>query len=278
MFQDVQPHRFDNVFKAREPRDDDYVVALHKGKPLFTVGEQEAIPTVAVMRRAYPDAGAAPQYLLTIDEHAFFLYPEALAEREGFQFLDVQTFRDFQPSWLAFAGATAVHLAQWYARNRFCGACGDAMRPKGDERALLCDACGSLVFPSIAPAVIVAVVDGDRILFTRYANRVQRRMSLVAGFMEIGETFEETVRREVTEEVGLRVKNIRYYQSQPWAFSGSVLVGYFADLDGAPDITLDAIELSEGTWVERKDIPEDILNISLTSEMMDAFRRNEYPR
>ena len=128
-------------------------------------------------------------------------------------------------------------------------------------------------FPKICPAVIVAVTDKDRILMSRYRGRAYRGYALIAGFVEIGETFEETVRREVMEEVGLKVKNIRYYKSQPWSFSGTLLMGFFCELDGEDEtITLEEDELSEAGWYHRDEIPEDTSLISVGSEMKMAFK------
>ena len=93
-----------------------------------------------------------------------------------------------------------------------------------------------MVFPKIAPAVIVGVTNGRKILMTKYANREYKRYALIAGFTEIGETAEETVAREVKEEVGLSVKNIRYYKSQPWGFDSNLLLGYFCELDDEGDV------------------------------------------
>ena len=98
---------------------------------------------------------------------------------------------------------------------------------------------------------------------------------MIAGFSEIGETLEQTVAREVKEEVGLSVKNIRYYKNQPWAFTGTLLVGFFAELDGADDITLEEDELGEATWFTRENMPPTDNDISLTAEMMEVFRRGE---
>lgn len=95
-----------------------------------------------------------------------------------------------------------------------------------------------MVFPKISPAVIVAVTDNDRVLLTKYAGRTYKNYALVAGFNEAGETIEQTVRREVMEEVGLKVKNLKYYKSQPWGLSGSLLSGFFCELDGDDKITL----------------------------------------
>ena len=108
------------------------------------------------------------------------------------------------------AAATAWHLYVWYRDNRFCGRCGGRLVHSETMRMLSCPSCGNQIFPKIAPAVIVGVTDKERILMTKYANREYKRYALIAGFTEIGETAEETVRREVYEEVGLRVKHIRY--------------------------------------------------------------------
>ena len=122
----------------------------------------------------------------------------------------------------------------------------------------------------------MGVTDGNRILLTKYAVKHSkfRNYALVAGYAEVGETLEETVSREVMEEVGLKVKNIRYYKSQPWAFTGTLLVGFYCDVDGNTTIQLDENELSEGTWFEREDIPTNTSTISLTSEMIEYFRKN----
>ena len=190
----------------------------------------------------------------------------------GFVFKSPQVFRKFEPGWLAFAGATAAHLGQWYAQRRFCGKCSAPLSHKPDERALLCKDCGLVEYPKIAPVVIAGIIDGDRLLLTRNAAGTYRQYALVAGYVEIGETLEDAVRREVLEEVGLHVKNIRYYKSQPWAFSGSLLSGFFVELDGSDQITLDTRELSEAVWLRREDIPPAPSGFSLTWTMIEAFR------
>ena len=106
-----------------------------------------------------------------------------------------------------------------------------------------------------------------------YAGRNAKRYALIAGFAEIGETLEETVKREVMEEVGLKVKNIRYYKSQPWGLSGSLLAGFVCDLEGEDTITLDKNELAVAQWFEREEIPYDDYDVSLTREMMIQFKK-----
>ena len=130
-------------------------------------------------------------------------------------------------------------------------------------------------FPKICPAVIIGVTDGDRLLMSKYAGRDYKKYALIAGFAEIGETIEETVQREVMEEVGLKVKNLRYYKSQPWSFSDTLLFGFFADLDGSDEITLDREELALAEWFEREKIPVTEKHISLTNEMILAFKEGK---
>ena len=149
------------------------------------------------------------------------------------------------------------------------------MRHADNERMLFCPECKHTVYPKISPAVIVAVIDGERILMTKYKGREYTRYALIAGFNEIGETIEETVHREVMEEVGLKVKNLKYYKSQPWSFSDTLLMGFFCQLDGTDEIKLDLDELSLGEWIERKDIPETDPRISLTNEMICRFKNGE---
>lgn len=107
---------------------------------------------------------------------------------------------------------------------------------------------------------------------SKYAGREYKKYALLAGFAEIGETLEDTVRREVMEEVGLKVKNITYYKSQPWSFSDTLLVGFFCELDGEDKVVLDEDELSLAEWFEREKMPVEYEDYSLTNEMMMAFK------
>ncbi len=113
---------------------------------------------------------------------------------------------------------------------------------------------------------------GNRLLMSQYAGREYKKYALLAGFTEIGETVEETVAREVMEEVGLKVKNITYYKSQPWSFSDTLLMGFFCELDGEEDVTLDEEELALAQWFEREEIPAEPDDVSLTNEMMMVFK------
>ena len=170
-----------------------------------------------------------------------------------------------------FAAYSAFHLYKWYRANRFSGCCGEKTEPDTVERALVCPSCGSKIYPRINPAVIVGVKNGDRILLTKYKSGFAHN-ALVAGFVEFGETLEQTVRREVMEEAGIHVKNIRYYKSQPWGIALDLLAGFYCEVDGDDTIRMDRSELKYAEWVTREDIILQPSDHSLTNEMMKRFK------
>lgn len=289
MLQNIFPHHFHNEYKIRNPKDSDIVMIFHNNEPLlYKDADTFHLITYQQLFQLIPNSCKKAQYLFSIDELGFFLIPSiSICSSEDsiditqqlpsqYQFASMREFRHFQPEYMGFAGVTAGQLYRWYKSNRFCGVCGHPMEHHPLERAMKCPACNYVDYPKICPAVIVGVIHGERILLTKYANRSFTRYALIAGFTEFGETLEDTVRREVLEEVGLKVKNIRYYKNQPWAFSESILVGFFADLDGDDSITLDSNELAVGEFVNREEIPTDEENgLSLTYTMMQAFKNGE---
>ena len=283
LIQEISPHKYHPEFLPRPPKEKDHIL-LFSGKDVLMqkIHDAPAIPTYAVMSSIMENLAEKLIYLFSIDDAAFYLAPgEPLPSSKDLTLQPVGSFRTFQPVWQAFAGITGSHLNNWYTTHKFCGACGGVFSHCTDQRALICARCGYTDYPKIAPVVIVGVMDNDNLLVTKYAGRVYTNYALIAGFVEIGEAFEDTVRREVMEEVGLKVKNIRYYKSQPWAFSDTLLAGFYADVDGATDITMDTGELAEALWVHRSDIPEnadfDINTISLTSEMINSFYNKTFP-
>ena len=265
MIQDIAPKKYDNHYVEQEPGADDWLLIYKKGDVLCRF-EQGVI--------VFPKVGELPEdgtereitYLFTISEERFFLLKSNLEEGlPGYGWEKPVIFRNAGSPYRGFAGITGQQLDGWYRANRFCGHCGSPMVPDHKERMVHCVSCGNLVYPKICPGVIVAVTCGNKLLLTKYAHRPGTvNYALVAGFTEIGETLEETVQREVMEEVGLKVKNIQYYKSQPWSFSSTLLCGFFCEVDGGTDITLDTEELAVAEWFEREDIPLEDDGISLT--------------
>ncbi len=275
MFQDIEPHLFHNEFINKKPAEGDYIFILNKDKVLLEgTNNKLSLPQYNTVNINFPDAIKDLIYLFSIDDKAFYLSLQEITETNILQYQDIYVFRNMKPSWLAFAGATAYHLAHWYDTHCFCGRCKEALKQKTDERALICPRCKNVEYPKISPVVIIGIVDGDKILLTKYSNGY-KRYALVAGFVEIGETLEAAIKREVLEEVGLQIKNIRYYKSQPWPFSGSLLFGFFVELDGSNCVKIDTNELTEAVWINRHAIPSEDSTFSLTWSMIEAFRNGE---
>lgn len=275
MIQDLENHIFHNEYQPVPPQKTDCILYYEKHAALVhTSHDLLTFPSFGDVEAAVPDIYEHYLYLFSIDETRYYLIPSFCPEwAPGFAMEDVSVFRTLGPRKHAFALITGFHLFTWYQTHRFCGACGHENVHDKKERMMLCPACGNTQYPRISPAVIVAVRNGERLLLSKYAGRNHTRYALIAGFAEIGETLEETVKREVMEEVGLRVKNIHYYKSQPWALSGSLLSGFYCDLDGDDQITLDETELAVAEWFERKEIPYEDYDVSLTREMMLQFKK-----
>lgn len=272
MIQDIGRNRFNNAYKAKKITDKDLLIIMWKDQLL--VKEQEGqiqYPTWAELNSLIKEEQII--YLFSIDETGYYLVmtTEQICIASG-SFVGISAVRGKSPKENVFVAATAWHLYGWYRDHQFCGRCGSKTTQDKKERMLRCPKCGNMIFPRIAPAVIVGIRNGSRLLLTRYANRAYKKYALVAGFTEIGETPEETVRREVMEEVGLRVKNIQYYKSQPWGFDGNLLLGFWCDVDGDTEVLMDQEELSVAEWVSAEAIPDYGEGLSLTHEMMQVFR------
>lgn len=273
MIQDIAPHIYDPVFRDREPEDRDFVLYYEGDKVLLLKGEHGYV---------IPEFGDIPQegeswgdvrFLFSIDDRAYFCAMDLKAPESGdFVMEELLVFRSFEPLYQAFAGITGSQLWRWMKNRQFCGRCGKRMEAGKRERSMICPKCGLTEYPKICPAVIVAITNKDKLLLTRYAKGSYRNYALVAGFVEIGETFEDCVHREVMEEVGLKVKNIRYFKSQPWAFSDSEMIGFTAELDGDDRICLEREELCEAGWFSRDEIGEVGSGISVGNELVDLFR------
>lgn len=311
MIQDIAPHKLWNQYRPQaRPEEDSRILVFDPGdrnKVAAVERDGELLfPTYAEFCRASQSAAAGYKwkfiYLFLLDECSYFLasdFPVGKDRRaegvpgknpavqsviealpEGFVFRSVRRLRKdgVGPKERIFALMTGYQLSNWYRDNRYCGTCAARTVHSHRERALICPRCGRTIYPRIVPAVIVGVTNGDEIVLTRYAARQMNFYALIAGFTEIGETLEETVQREVMEEVGLKVKNIRYYKSQPWGVVDDILAGFFCDVDGDTAIRMDQNELKEAVWVCRQEIEGQPDDYSLTNEMMMLFKAGKEPR
>ena len=148
----------------------------------------------------------------------------------------------------------SVHLAGWHDRSRFCGRCGAPLNPSGTELSKSCSGCGNVIFPKISPAIIIAVMKDEKILLAHNSNFSEGRYSLLAGFMEIGETIEETAKREVKEEAGIEIENIRYLASQSWPFPDSLMIGLTAEYKSG-ELVPDGEEILDAGWFTPENFP-----------------------
>lgn len=300
MIQDIYPHKLDNSYRAQEkPATESIIISItsdgvltrilegddikspeeqictgDKEKRLLSTAREIELPRLGELSGVDEDKLI---YLFALDGTSCFLLSERLKSiPDGYEYIPVTTLRKqgIGPKSSIFSVVTAFQLANWYRKNRYCGCCGSETVRDELERAIRCPSCGNVVYPKIVPAVIVGVINGDKLLITRYAKGF-RPFALVAGFTEIGESLEQTVEREVMEEVGLKVKNIRYYKSQPWGIVDDILMGYYCDVDGSTEINMDRLELGMAEWRGRDEIELQPDDFSLTNEMMLRFKRGE---
>lgn len=198
----------------------------------------------------------------------FYEAPAALPA--GHRFVGLRELFGVLPEPLYAAGGRAAHIAQWELAHRFCGRCAHPTELHAHERARHCAHCGQLYYPQISPAVIVAVRRGDEILLARSARFRTQMFSVLAGFVEPGETLEECVRREIREESGIEVQNIRYFASQPWPYPNSLMLGFTADY-AAGDIQVDGVEVLEAHWYRADALPQIPGKLSIARALIDAF-------
>lgn len=288
MLHDLPYGRLENEFRNVAPTGDAVVVCFQGNKAMVKRDEDDVLtlPTYSqVMEWAQAEQwehwNEAPvQYVFRLHDVDYFIWmgPGSEASDPAFRYEVVRELRQLVSKPLCFAITTAWHLYVWYRDNRFCGRCGAPAIHDEKERMMRCPQCGNMIFPKIAPAVIIAVTNGDKLLLSKYAGRAYTRYALLAGFVEIGETGEQTVQREVMEEVGLKVKNVRYYKTQPWGVESDLLLGYYCDLDGDDTVHLDENELSMAAWYHRDNLPAQDDGISLTREMIRVFGEGKEPR
>lgn len=177
------------------------------------------------------------------------------------------------PFWLRSA-----HLLQWEKSTRFCASCGNALETHPTETAKRCPACAALFYPTISPCIIVLIYrntfEERQVLLAHSPKFPLPVYSILAGFMEAGESAEETIRREIYEEVGITVKNLRYFASQAWPFPHQLMLGFFAEYDNG-EIQIDNDEISDARWFSPDALPKIPAKGSIARNLIDTFLRGE---
>jgi NAD+ diphosphatase len=220
----------------------------------------------------YKSAIFHEQYLGALDDRPCFA-----AEFAGDPIRDAElAFKDLRGLFgmleedLIWIAGRANQLVNWSQTHRHCGRCGQLTEDKTDERAKTCPECGLVNYPRLSPAVIVAVLKNDRILLGRNKRFRLPFYSVLAGFVEPGETLEECVSREIREEVNITVKNIRYFGSQPWPFPDSLMIAFVADYAGGK-IRTDGSEIIDAAWFAKDNLPQIPPKISIARQLIDWF-------
>lgn len=235
------------------------VVAVHHGRSVFVVEDR------------VPDGGL---FLGVLDGR--WCYAVDVRDEDD---VDVDLFRDLRMLWGTLDEVTwtvagrAAQLVDWDRTTRFCGQCATATEPMAGERARRCPRCELVAYPRLAPAVITLVTDDEgRVLLARNPSFPAPFFSILAGFVEPGETLEEAVAREVHEEVGLVVGDVRYWGSQPWPFPHSLMVGFTARAFPG-DLVLDPTEIAEAGWYTPDELPQVPPRMSIAGRMIDDWAR-----
>ena len=275
MIQDIFPHRLNNQYFPNLSISENDILLAFRGNSILlkAEGDQLAFP-----RRKDFQEIAEQTFAFSLDETPCFLIRGELQPADSqFAYHEIGFFRTTSQREIGWASLVGLQLKNWYQQNRFCGKCGSPMVHKADERAMQCQTCNAVVYPKISPAIIVAILCRDKILLASNAGFVANRYSLIAGYADVGETLEETVAREVKEEVGLDVRNIRYYKSQPWALSGSMMIGFIAEADENQPICIDGKEIVQAAWFSRGNLPDYPSDVSIAGEMIGKFEKGELP-
>jgi len=277
MIHEIFPHHFNNHYLANNNNfgEKDFVIHYNGNSLLLkTSGDEFEIP----QKKDFTEISDKTENTFLFrrnDVPCFLIWDKLKADKPHFIYKEINFFRIIRQQEIAWISIVGFHLMNWYSQNKFCGRCGTRTQQKPDERALICPDCNTIVYPKIFPAIIVAIICNHKILLARSPHFPGNMYSLIAGYVDVGESLEEALAREVKEEVGLDIKNIRYYKSQPWPSSGSMMIGFIAEADENQPISIDNTEITEAAWFTKGDLPEHPLDISIAGEMIENFKKGK---
>jgi NAD+ diphosphatase len=255
-------------------------LAFRKGEVLVVRGAgQPALPCCVDLA----EHGLAPRrhhYLGTYGgQHCYAAeVAEAAPLPEGWSVLGLRDLFGVVEETLAALSGRAWQILEWERNFQYCSRCGTPMEPRADERSRTCPKCRFTSYPPVSPAIMILITHGSKVLLARKAAFPAGRYSALAGFVEPGEMLEDTVIRETREEVGVEVKNIRYFGSQPWPFPHSLMIAFTAEYAGG-ELRPDGVEIEECHWFEAAALPKIPPPISISRRLIDTvagrLRRGE---
>ena len=260
------------VDAGAEPADDAVCFVFRRGELLIAASRSEgALPRyteIQVVRERIVRANLIgwldqqPAFAIELDEEAADLQPlEFRPLRGAFGVLDERT-------WMV--AGMAAQVVEWDRSHQFCGRCGSRTEYVTNERGKRCPVCGLVAYPRVSPAVIVLVERGDEALLARGPHLAAGMYALLAGFVEVGESLEDAVRREIREEVGIEVDRIEYFASQSWPFPHSLMLGFTAQYDSG-EIEIDHNEIEDARWFSPDDMPRVPPPLSIARKLIERY-------
>lgn len=241
------------------------------------VGQKLLVSTTATIPNcvSLEDIGLAPirtQFLGTLDGQPCYSaeLPKETIAPDGMTFSGLrELYGKLDEDFFALSGR-AVQIMEWDRTHQYCGHCGTPTTQVSTERAKRCPNCRLVNYPRLSPAVIVLISRGEEVLLARSHRFPTGMYSVLAGFVEPGESLEETIVREVREEVGVEIKEIRYFGSQPWAFPNSLMIGFTATYAGG-EIAIDPQEIADAAWFHKHNLPQIPPKLSIARKLIDQF-------
>ncbi|MFZ0547380.1 MAG: NAD(+) diphosphatase [Candidatus Promineifilaceae bacterium] len=246
--------------------------AFRNGRLLVEIKDHEAILPQTPSLNTMNLQPVRQQHLgLLYGQHCYSAeLPDEVEAPDGWTFQGLRRLYGLLPDDLFWMAGRAVQIMAWDRDHQFCSRCATPTETHPSDRAKICPNCGLHSYPRLSPAIIVLIERGDQLLLARSHRHPPDRFSVLAGFVEPGETLEEATAREIYEEVGIRVKNIRYFGSQPWPFPNSLMIAFTCQY-ASGDIVLEEAEMAEAAWFTADNLPKIPPRLSISRQLIDWF-------
>lgn len=255
-------------------QDNDYIF-IYKDNQILIIKDKNTIRlTTRKDLKNYIDNFKNCLYLGDLDGiHCYTLEIQNFLNISNFDFITLRQLTPYISQELFLACGRAYQILHWYNNTKYCGRCGSRNKIQDNEISKTCPNCSLVTYPKISPAIIVTVTKGDKILLAHNKNFPEGMHSNVAGFLEPCETLEDCVKREVYEETGIKIKNIKYFGNQPWPFPDSIMIGFFAEYESG-EIKVDGEEIECANWFTKDNLPKLPEKYTIARKMIDTFLDN----
>ncbi len=259
------------VVAPAEGAGDAYMIPVASGKLLCPHRQAWQPLENNVWRFSGLDAVADPHYLGSLDgRHCYVVEVSDAFEPDGYSWDGLRALMGLINPAMFELASRALQVVNWDRDHKFCGRCGGETLQHAQERAKVCSSCGVDYYPRLSPCAITVITRGDECLLAHNAQFPPGMFSALAGFIEAGESVEATLRREVMEEVGLKVGKLEYFNSQSWPFPSQLMLGFHAEYESG-DICVDGEEITEANWDRFDQLPFVPLVSTLSGQLIDAF-------